>query len=42
MAAFHGRGNGKRGRLPHFMEKEPDKRLLLKEEESPGIEGPGV
>lgn len=41
MAAFHDRDNGKRGRLPHFMEKEPDKRLLLKEKELPGIEGLG-
>lgn len=42
MADFHDKDNGKRGKLLHFMEKEPDKKLLLKEGDSPGIEEPGV
>lgn len=37
MAAFHDRDNRKRYRLPHFMQEEPDKSLLLEEEESPEI-----
>ena len=43
LAAFHGKDIGERGRLAHFMKKEPaDKRFALEEEESPGIKGPGI